>query len=60
MPPLSAEAIAQPTPWTNWVARFPETVKKPWALEEYMIGSCRPSSGSRSLDSTWFIMSTIG
>jgi hypothetical protein len=26
---LIAEAIAQPTAWTNCVARLPETVKKP-------------------------------
>ena len=45
-----AEAIAQPTAWMNWVARLPEMVKKPYSLEEYMMGSWRPFSGSSSLE----------
>jgi hypothetical protein len=32
VPPRKAEAIAHPTAWTYWVARFPETEKKPHAL----------------------------
>ncbi|MNG32812.1 hypothetical protein D3C84_1189110 [compost metagenome] len=37
--PLIAEAMPQPTPWMNWVARLPEMVKKPDSLTEYMIGN---------------------
>ena len=48
--PLIAEAIAQPTACTNCVARLPEIEKKPCSFEEYMIGSCRPFSGSRRLE----------
>ncbi|MNW00567.1 hypothetical protein D3C71_1960790 [compost metagenome] len=56
--PLIAEAMAQPTACTNWVARLPLMVKKPASRTEYMIGSWRPLSGSRSLDSNWQIIST--
>jgi hypothetical protein len=55
--PLIAEAMAQPT-CTNWVARLPLMVKKPASRTEYMIGNWRPLSGSRSLDSSWQIIST--
>jgi hypothetical protein len=58
--PLMALAIAQPTAWMNWVARFPDMVKKPARRTEYMTGSCRPLSGSRSLDISWQIISTSG
>ena len=58
--PLIAEAIAQPTAWMNCVARFPEIVKNPARLYEYITGSCRPRSGSRSLLISWQISSTIG
>src|SRR5215212_872491 len=53
--PLIAEAIAQPTAWMNCVARFPEIEKNPARLYEYITGSCRPFSGSRSLDRSWQI-----
>src|ERR1700712_3858569 len=56
--PLMAEAIAQPTAWMYCVARLPEIEKKPLALTEYITGSWRPLSGSRSLDSSCEIMST--
>src|SRR6476469_4127312 len=42
--PLIAAAIDQPTACGNCVARLPEIEKKPYALSEYMIGSCRPLS----------------
>ena len=58
--PLIAEAIAQPTPWMNCVARLPEIEKKPARLYEYITGSWRPLSGSRSLLMSWQISSTIG
>src|ERR1700748_2982692 len=58
--PLMADAIAQPTAWMYCVARLPEIEKKPLALTEYITGSWRPLSGSRSLDSSWQIMSTSG
>src|SRR6478752_7223774 len=48
--PLIAEAIAQPTACTNWVARLPEIEKKPARLYEYITGSCLPLSGSRAFD----------
>ena len=48
--PAIAEAMAQPTAWMYWVPRLPEIVKKPWSLDEYMIGSCRPFSGSFELE----------
>ena len=57
--PLIAEAMAQPTAWMNCVARLPEIEKKPARLYEYITGSCRPFSGSRSLDISWQIISTI-
>ena len=57
---LIAEAIAQPTAWMNCVARLPEIEKKPWSRDEYITGSCRPFSGSRSLEKIWLIMSTSG
>src|SRR3954469_408377 len=56
--PLIAEAMPQPTAWMYCVARLPEIVKKPLAFTEYITGSWRPLSGSRSLDSSWEIMST--
>ena len=55
---LGEEAIAQPTDWMNCVARLPEIEKKPARLYEYITGSWRPLSGSRSLDSSWQIIST--
>ena len=58
--PRSAEAIAQPTAWTYCVARLPEIEKNPYSFDEYITGSCRPLSGSRVFDRTWFIMSPIG
>src|SRR6478609_5121138 len=58
--PLIAEAMAQPTACTNWVARLPLMVKKPSFFIEYITGSWRPLSGSRSFDSSWQIISTIG
>jgi hypothetical protein len=58
--PLIALAIAQPTAWMNCVARLPEIEKNPRRLNEYMTGSCRPLSGSRSLDRSWQIISTSG
>ena len=60
MSPRSADAIAQPTAWTYWVARLPEMEKNPYSLDEYITGSWRPLSGSSVFDRTWFIMSTIG
>src|SRR5690606_5132716 len=58
VPPLVAEAMPQPTAWMNWVARLPEILKKPASRLEYMTGSWRPLSGSRSLDISWHIIST--
>ena len=58
--PLMADAIAQPTAWMYCVARLPEIEKKPFSRTEYITGSWRPLSGSRSLDSNWQIMSTNG
>ena len=55
-----ADAIAQPTAWTNCVPRLPEMEKKPCSFAEYITGSWRPFSGSASLEKIWFIMSTIG
>ena len=57
--PLIADAIAQPTAWMNCVARLPLMLKKPARLYEYITGSCRPFIGSRSLDSSWQIISTM-
>ncbi len=48
--PLAAEAIAQPTACGYWVARLPEIEKNPYSLDEYMIGSWRPCSGSARLE----------
>ena len=44
VPPLIAEAIAQPTAWGYCVARLPLIVKKLFSRQEYMIGSWRPFS----------------
>jgi hypothetical protein len=57
---LIADAMAQPTAWTNCVARLPEIVKKPCSFEVYITGNCRPWQGSLSFEKIWFIMSTIG
>ena len=57
--PLMAEAMPQPTAWMNCVARLPEIVKKPARLYEYITGSWRPFIGSRSLDMSWQISSTM-
>src|SRR5919112_4266587 len=48
--PLIAAAIDQPTACGNCVPRLPEIEKKPYALSEYMIGSCRPLSLSPLLE----------
>ena len=58
--PLIAEAMAQPTAWMTWVARLPEIEKKPARLYEYITGSWRPLSGSRSLLMSWQISSDMG
>ncbi len=58
--PLMAEAMAQPTAWMYCVARLPEMEKKPKAFDEYMMGSCRPCSGSSSFEKIWFIMVVRG
>ena len=55
--PLIAEAMAQPTAWMYCVARLPEIEKKPNRRAEYMTGSWRPLSGSRSFEKSWHIMS---
>src|SRR5262249_42159163 len=58
--PWIADAIAQPTAWMNCVARLPEIEKKPARWYEYITGSWRPLSGSRSLDMSWHISSDMG
>ena len=58
--PLIADAIAQPTAWMYCVPRLPEIEKKPCCRDEYITGSWRPFSGSRSLEKSWHIMSTSG
>ncbi len=58
--PLIADAMAQPTAWMNCVATLPEIEKNPALLYEYITGSWRPLSGSRSFDISWQISSTIG
>ena len=56
--PLIADAIAQPTAWMYCVPRLPEIEKKPCRRDVYMTGICRPSTGSRSFEKSWHIMST--
>jgi len=58
--PLIAEAIAQPTAWMYCVPRLPASEKNPCRFEVYITGICRPSTGSRSLEKSWHIMSTSG
>ena len=58
--PLLAEAIAQPTACGYCVAKLPEIEKKPYSFAEYMIGSCRPLSGSEAFEKIWLIIGTIG
>ncbi len=64
---VKAQLKLAPTgiPYDRFKTWFQETVssdgvKKPASFTEYMIGSCRPLSGSRSLDSSWQIRSTSG
>ncbi len=42
--------MAQPTACGTWVPRLPEIVKKPYSLDEYMIGSWRPLMGSAAFE----------
>ncbi len=58
VPPLIAEAIAQPTAWMYCVPRLPASEKKPCLRKECRIGICRPLIGSRELEKSWHIIST--
>ena len=58
--PLIADAMPQPTAWMNCVAKLPLMVKKPARWYEYITGSWRPFIGSRSLLSSWQIISVSG
>jgi hypothetical protein len=58
--PLIAEAMAQPTACDELGGEVAGDREEAVSLTEYMTGSWRPFSGSRSFDSSWQIISTSG